>query len=81
MKNFKKIRDVELEKDQLQKRKDELEIIIRNDWKNLKESLHPGNIFQQVQQSCSKEKTKSSLSSILFTGISRAIVKLFRKQK
>lgn len=78
MKKINSIKHLNAEKKRLEIRKAELEKAIRYDWRDVKDSLRPGNIARQVFSSgCNKEDTTGNDS--ISEGIARIVAGFTKK--
>lgn len=78
MKKIKSIKHLNAERKRLEERKAELEKAIRYDWRDVKDSLKPGNIAGQVFASACKKENASGNDSIS-EGIARIVAGFTKK--
>jgi cell division septum initiation protein DivIVA len=77
MKKIKNIKQLKAEKKQLMQRRDELEKAIKYDWRDVKESLKPKNVSNQVLSKLFDGKDKED--SFAAEGISQVAASFTKK--
>lgn len=81
MKKIKNIQELQAEKKKLEERQAELEKAIKYDWRDVKESLKPGNIAGQFFSGFFKRKEKTEQRSFFGGILSKLSAKWFNKKQ
>jgi len=79
MKKIKTIKQLKAEKQQLAQRRSELEKAIKYDWRDVKESLRPGNVAGQVFSTLTGKNEKQEADSLIAGAVSKIAARFTKK--
>jgi len=79
MKKIREIKQLKARKEQLEKRRLELEKAIKYDWRDVKESIKPANVSEQVLSKIFDDKAREHKDSAVAETISDTVASFTKK--